>query len=226
MEMSFRKLLCGLVAIVVLGAIAAGVASANWEIEGKPFAEGQEQEVTYAIAAGNTYDLNSKVAGVNVTLTGTGFSCFGFCKVDQNGVIDDTFGKVKLTGGSVDEPKGCSVPAELVTNTLKGEIKMDPSGGEATFLKLAPESGETLVEIEFTGGTCALAGVKVPLKGTLTGRWNNTGVSAVEQPITFSAAEQTTGGGVLKLGKEAATFTTKVVTKLSGANAGKKWSVK
>lgn len=222
--MSLRKLAIGLMVTLAVAGVTATNASANWEIEGKALANGQSENITFE--AFEKFDLNSKVAGATLTLTGTSFTCFGICSVDQNGVIDDTFGIVRLGGVTVDNPTGCSAGTELTTNKLKGELIMDPEGGEVTFLKLVPETGEAFFTIKLSGATCALDGVEVPVKGSIAARFSNTGVSAVEQSLTFSAAEQTTGGGSLKVGKEAATLTGKAITKLSGSNAGKKWGGK
>jgi hypothetical protein len=214
----------GLMVTLCVAAATAGSASANWEIEGKALSNGQSEEITFE--AFEKFDLTTKVAGATLTLTGTSFICFGICSVDQNGVIDDTFGIVRLGGVTVDNPAGCSAGSELTTNKLKGELIMDPGGGEATFLKLVPETGEAFFTIKLSGATCALAGVEVPVKGSITGRLSNTGVSVLEQPITFGSTEQVTGGGSLKVGKEAATLTGKAIAKLSGANVGKKWGGK
>jgi hypothetical protein len=92
---------------------------------------------------------------------------------------------------------------------------MDPSGGEATFVSFAPASGSTLAEIPISGATCPLAGTTGKFKGSLTGRSNNTGVEVENQPLVFSAAEQTTGGGSATIGTEPATLTGTMIAKLT-----------
>jgi len=60
------------------------------------------------------------------------------------------------------------------------------------------------VTIKLTG--CAVEG-SYQLKGTLYGKnTNGTGVLAVRQGITFTGAINSSQGGTLTLGKEAATF--------------------
>jgi hypothetical protein len=214
-----RKLvLAAAVSAVALLAIA-GTASAKWAVEGKEFTEAQSETVT--LSATEKFDFNTKILGSNFTFTATTVTCSGTCTINQTGAVDVVMGKLSFSGVTVDAPTGCTITGPIITNALRGELIMDPSGGTATFLKLFPASGEVWYELVVSG--CAAAGV-YPFKGTLTGRTNNTGVAAVTQPITFSAAEQTTGGGAFKAGKEPSTISGKLAVTLSGANKGKTWS--
>jgi hypothetical protein len=221
--MKLKKLGLVLVAILALAAVVAGSAQANWEIEGKAFTEGQKEKVS--VEATETFTLKSKILGSEFVLTASKLSCKEGveCLIDQKGAVDHSSGVLSFSGLTVDKPAGCVVAGPINTLPLTDELIMDPSGGTATFDKFFPESGTTFVEIEVTG--CAAAG-KYPVTGTVTGLSNNTGVGAVSQPLTFSAANQTTGGGALKLGKEAAELSGKAVNKLAGANVGKVWSGK
>ena len=219
--MNYRKIGVAFTICMVLSLVSAGSAQANWEIEGKSFSSGQMEDVSIQSSEG--YDLDTTVVGLHLTITATGVHCTGTCTIDESGNVELVDGKLEFTGMTVDTPAGCTIPSTMTTRTLSAELIMDPGGGTATFLRWKPATGETIAEFEL-GGTCALAGTPLRIKGTITSRLNNTGVSAVEQPATFSFAEQTTGGGSLKAGKEVATLTGKLGIKLSGANAAKKWS--
>jgi hypothetical protein len=214
-----RRVALVLVGLAVGVLCIPGMASAKWAIEGKTFSELQSEDVN--IFATETFTINSKVLGTSFSLTARSVGCSGFCSIDQRGSVDHAEGKLTLSELTVDSPVGCKVNGPITSFGLTGELLMDPGGGSATFMKLFPEGGETLMEVVLTG--CAAAGT-YPVKGTITGRTNDTAVSAVTQPITFSAAEQTTGGGALKVGKEAATMSGKLRVQLSGLGAGKSWS--
>jgi hypothetical protein len=194
-------------------------ASANWAIEGKALSSGQKESV--AVSATGNFDFTTKVLGTTLTVTATSVTCSGTCTIDQAGTVELIEGNLSFGGMTIDTPSGCKIPSSITTNALTGELIMDPSGGTATFVKFRPTSGETIFSM--TISECAAAGT-YPLKGTFAGRMNNTGVSATSQPFTFNAAEQTTGGGALKVGVEAATMTGGLAMKLSGSNVGKGWS--
>jgi hypothetical protein len=186
--------------------------------------------------SGGPFTLSSSVLGAAITLNATEVECDEAggttCQIDETNAkkeltTDHSAGRLVFTGVTVTSPAKCTVHSvgaangTVTTEALTDEIIMDPSGGTATFDKFFPEEGETFVTLELTGAECTLAGVVAAVKGTVTGRTSNTGVAAVTQSITFNAAEQATGGGVLKLGKEAATLTGVANNKLSGPNAGK-----
>jgi hypothetical protein len=224
--MKLRKLGAAVLACMAVAAVFASAASANWEIEGKSQASGFTE--TVKIDGGHTI-LHGTVLGTTVELTSTSFECTAgvTCEIDQAGTVEHSSGQLTFTGVKVLQPSGCSVASELKTSPLTDELIMDPSGGTATFDKFFTDKnakGEEVPFIEITlTGSCAIAGTPFPVKGTVTARANNTGVSAVGQPLTFSAAEQTTGGGSLLLGKSPATLTGSATNTLSGINVGKPW---
>jgi hypothetical protein len=222
--MKLKKLMAAFVACLALAAVSATAAQAAWEVEGVGQASGFTE--TVSIAKSENFTLTGKFLGSEVVLTATGLSCAtgATCEITQEGTKDASSGKLTFSGVSVDKPAGCTAPETLTTESLVDELIMDPSGGTATFDKFIPKAGATAAFIEITlTGTCAIAGTPFPVKGTVTGLTENTKVSLVSQPVSFSAANQTTGGGSLLLGKEAATLAGKATNTLSGVNAGKKW---
>jgi hypothetical protein len=215
---SFMKKKIGLVLIacLALAAFSASASQAAWKIGSTELTNGQSETVS---VSGGEFTLSSKVLGAEFVLKATGLTCSGTCAIDQAGTVDHSSGKLAFTGVTVSKPTGCTVASTLTTNSLVDELIMD--GSTVTFDKFKPASGEVFIEIGVTG--CAAEGT-YPVKGTVTGRTSNTGVAAVSQALTFNAAEQTTGGGSLKLGKETATLVGSATNALSGPNFGASWS--
>jgi len=221
--MKAKKKMATIALALVLALAAAGVAKANWEIEGKSIVNGFSESVT--MAAEGTYDIAYVWSGHEYTLTATGMSCSS-CLINQSGTAEIFDGTFSFTGVTFDKPGGCSIPGgTITTKPLKGELIMDPEGGAATFIKFTPTVGETFMEFPVSGETCLAGGLKFIVKGSLAGRFSETGASAAAQPIAFSAAEEATAGASLKVG-EPMTITGKSLIKLSGANAGKSWEGK
>jgi hypothetical protein len=211
---------------MALAAALASSASANWEIEGKSQASGFTETVK---VAGGHFVLLGTFLGTTVRLTAASFECTAgkVCEISQTGTVDASSEQLTFTGVKVIEPSGCSAPTELTTNPLTDQLIMDSmAGSTATFAKFFTDRlegiEEPFIEITLTG-TCAIAGTPFPVKGTVTALTNNTGVSAVSQSLTFSAASQTTGGGSLILGKAQATIGGTASITLSGTNPGKSW---
>jgi hypothetical protein len=229
--MKLRKLGVALLACMAVAAVFASAASAAWEVEGKAQANGFTE--TVKVAATSNFTLVGTFLGTAVELEATGLECAKgvVCEITQNGATDASSGQLTFTGVKVVKPTGCSVATELTTNPLTDKLIMDKTAGSTStfdeFFTDKKKEGEKEVEVPFIEitltGTCAIAGTPFPVKGTVTGLTNNTGVSAVNQPLTFSAANQTTGGGSLVLGKGAATLTGSATNTLSGVNAGKPW---
>jgi hypothetical protein len=225
--MKLRSLSAALIAILAVGAAYATAASANWEIEKVAQANGFTETVT--VKEASNFTLEGTFLGATVVLTATGLQCTTGvkCEISQAGAVEASSGQLTFTGVTLDKPSGCVSPASLTTSPLTDELIMDPSGGEPTFDKFFTDKnakGEEVPFIEITlTGSCAIAGTPFPVKGTVTGRTENTKVSLKSQPIVFNAANQTTGGGSLVLGKNAATLSGSATNTLSGTNVGKEW---
>jgi hypothetical protein len=220
--MRIKKMLGVLIACVALAGIAASAAQAQWKIAGTPLGAGNHAAVT---VSGGPFKLESTVSKAPIVLKATSVECTSGveCGIDEL-TTDHSFGQLTFTGVTV-EPATCKVPGgSLTTAALTDQIIMDPSGGTATFDNFFPESGTTFLTVKLEGSECPFNGISAPVTGTVTGRTSNTGVAAVTQAIAFSAAEQTTGGGSLKLGTAVATLTGTANNALSGTNAGKTFS--
>lgn len=210
-----------LLAALVVAAFAASTSGAAvWEIGTTKFTNGQSESVT--TKAKTNFTLESKVAGTAVKLTATGVECVE-CSIDQIGTGESGqahgSGKFKFTGVSISEPAGCTVPSTITTNTITRTtliIKSTPT----TYTTLHTHEESPFFTLSVSG--CALAG-SYPVKGTLAGMTNATGVLAAEQPVAFSAANQKAIGASLTIGKEAATLTGEALVRLSGVNVGKEY---
>jgi hypothetical protein len=215
-HMRFKRIALAVIACLALTAVAASAAQAAvWKVAGTTLAANE----TISVQNSGNFSLESKVLGTAVKLKATGLECSGTCSL-LAGTANAT-GSLKYTGVSFETPSTCSVKGgSLTTVPLTASVIMDPSGGEATFVKFAPTSGTTFVEFGIEGATCPLAGNTVKVKGTVAGRSANTGVESVSQSLLFSAAEQTTGGGSLTLGSEPATLAGTAINKLIGAKVG------
>ena len=167
------------------------------------------------VEAAEKFTLESEILGAKFKLTATTLECEG-CTIANPGA--KSAGALSFSGLTVDEPIGCSVASPIKSDALVGEKIMDPNDSIATFDRFTPASGTTLFPLKITG--CAAAG-NYSFKGSIAGRTNNTGVTAVHEPILFSGAERATGGASLTLGAKAATFTGRALRYLSGANGGK-----
>jgi hypothetical protein len=214
--MRFRKIAMALVACLALTAFVANAAqAATWKVAGAGFTG--NKAITVSSPGGFT--LTSHVLGAEVVLNATGLECATSCNL-VGGTAEAT-GALKYTGVTFTTPSTCVVTGGSITTVaLKANVIMDATPpGEATFVSFAPVSGTTFAEIPISGATCPLAGNTVKVKGTATGRSKNTGVELAEQPLVFSAAEQTTGGGSLTLGTETATLAGTAINNLTGSTS-------
>jgi hypothetical protein len=196
--------------------------------------------------------FHSEILATKITVTATGVSCVA-CTITGGGVKSG--GRLKLTGLTVDlnnvaEPNcGIGAANEIETVLLKGEIIMDPTvaGSTAVFEKLEPAAGAFLFKLKPTGAQCPLNGEEPEVKGSLCGesvktfvpnvfaprKTSETGKKIgeagneedVEQTLLFGAAQQTTGGCELKLGKKEAQFTGAIDSALTGGSLGKSFGV-
>lgn len=215
-----------LFACAAVAAVSANVAQANWTV-------GEEGNVLKGSAAvevsGGPWTLESTLLGEPITLEAESLMCAEGveCTIDNEIGTNHSRGWLVFTGVTV-VGLPCTVhsPGQangtVKTEELTDELIMDPSNPAGpVFDKFFPQTGTTFVQIEFTGETCPLAGVVAPVKGTATGQASNaTGVLVVNQSLTFGAAQQTTGGGSLTLGKNAATLTGVANNRLIGAYEG------
>jgi hypothetical protein len=227
-QMSLKKLGVALLAVFVLGAIAANSAFAKEEFkettgqwytrtvkegeEGKPgnkLASGEENKITLNTeAVGEKQVLNTTVAGEPLEIEAKEVECSG-CFIDVTisplrATIDGilVFKKVKVL-----KPVGCSTTEKITSNLLSASLGMETVGTGAT-LKFVPKSGATFATVELTGGSCPIAGL-YKVTGTAFGKATNaTGVFALKQEVKVSKAIQESAGTAtsLKFGENAATI--------------------
>ena len=139
-----------------------------------------------------------------------------------------------FTGVPVSEPPHCKVPGgTFTTNPLQSQLLHDATNHNIVFKRFVPTgSNIATIRTESDGtGTCSVEGNQIP-RGAFCGGWENqTGVDAVNQPLTARLATEETIGNVedsceLILAGNPAHLTGTVNTELTGVNAGKEWGAK
>jgi hypothetical protein len=227
--MRLKKLGAALVAAAALGAIVASSASAAAMTEDVTWREGFEgttplgPKTTVKATQIETSTFATKVSGTEIVLHGTGVACVG-CKIENSGGTAVGSGAMKFTGVTVEKPAKCTTTETIETKALS--LQADWMGSftekigkieitEPTFfnyIKLVPTAGE-----EFGFATFSLTGAECPLKTTITPKGsvfvesvNSTGVQAAIQRVNSSGTINSTAGGSLHVGSEAATLTATV----------------
>jgi hypothetical protein len=232
--MSFKKLGMALLAVVVLGAIAANSAFAANEYKetggawytgaspGTKLAEGSTKTLT--TTAVGTQKLQTTVATSPLDITATGVECVS-CVIKNTGSTATIDGTLKFTSVTVSEPTGCSVEGGTVTTkALTAVLGMKNGSSTIATLKFSPESGTTFATVVLTGTSCPIAGTYKVTGSQFAEATNATGVFAASQEIKLSAAIQEQAGeaGSLKFGANAAVLT----GALKGSIGGTEWAGK
>jgi hypothetical protein len=230
--MSVRKLGgLGVVAMVV-GLVFAGYAYATPTTKVGGWITGSILEVgkseTAECSAGETFVLKTTIGGVPVKIQAKKLTCLEgkISEVENSGKMGEFSAKMEFTEATVLEPSGCSVRVGSVTGALgtiqtkplTGRIEME---GSTAYLHLSPTSGTVLATIYLEGGSCTAIQGSYNWRGTLYGRFNPTGFSTASQPVQFSPAIETAGGGEIHLGENIAEFTGQARIKLGSGGTFK-----
>jgi hypothetical protein len=228
------------VAALALAALGAGDAfaateavteEASWLNAAKArYAEGVGQAITCSNAGANientageksvNFQITTKVLATPVWLTATGIECVEMTITDVTAGTHMAVaaGKLKFTGVTVMEPAGCGINANLTTNALSGDLKMDKANATVSLLELKPTVGEVVVPFELTGALCPLAGVNSQIKGTFFALMTDaTGVPGAQQRFAFAKPEAEMG--TLHVGPEKAD----VFGELLAERGGESW---
>jgi hypothetical protein len=218
--MGLKKLGAVVVAVLAVGGLFASVALAQqWCVNGVKLASGSSLAATAKTTS--TIVLVSKLFGSSLKLTATGLEAKEG-KIVQTGSgtsgVSTLTGKLVFTGIIVDEPEGCKSPGTIETTALVGTARMGITEAtkENVYVKVVPKEGEVFTTFKIT--ECAAAG-SYQIKGSVFVKANNpTGTAAVTQGGTTSGAINSSQGGALTLGKEAATLDGTIdITLASGA---------
>jgi hypothetical protein len=235
--MKFRGLLYAMVALATVGAMGAAGASAEVVTKAGQWYTGAtaggvttlkgSQTITTEIAEhpeiGLKAEKKATIAGKPIRTLMSGFSCVE-CKIENKevtskaGSIAYGSGKLKFTGATVVEPKGCTmsseagVAGEILTRkvVIHGDWMDTAAGNEHVFLQFIPEAGATAAyaQIRLSAGECESIEGPYNITGTLFGEMkNNRGVMATSQQVVISPAVQATTGAALKLGGNSVTLT-------------------
>lgn len=222
--MHLKRMVLALCACLIVGAAIAGAAqAASWKVgaEKAPLAE-----ETVSIFGG-PWTLSSAPLGIEVIVTAEEVGCTPghSCRISGEGHSE---GGLTFTGATVDKPAGCTArtpgdPVGTITTVpLTDQLTMpDESDPTATYDKFFPQNGSTWFTLVFGGGTCPLAGLEIPIEGSLYGRANDTGAMAVNQPLVFNAAEEATAGSTLEEGGAPVALTGTAHSRLNGSNEGR-----
>jgi hypothetical protein len=209
-------------AALAISALASVTASAStWTVEGGSV----PQAVKATLKAGSTAKLEGTLLGQDFVLTATTLSSMapegeeGDATIYQEGAKAKAKGRLSFSGLTVDKPAGCTVTSPIVTKNLTGEVVKHTGSGNG-FVKFTPTTGAGTTFANITVKGCAVAGT-YPVKGTVYGEGNAWGTMAAEQPLNFTPAINTTLGGGLTLGTNAAKLTAEGVNHLvSGKKFG------
>jgi len=211
MRSVFRSVLVALVAVVALGAVSVASASAHeFYIEGKSMTElGLKEEAISGEGTKGTSTQLLSAAGIKVTCNSSAVS--GTIKAGGEGTARFT-----LTECSVETPSNCIVEEPVVFQTNSGLVETEGKLADSFMLPGSPPQ----VLLNFLGANCNIA-------GKWYGEGNVTGLVASEVENTTGELKFTAvSGSDLVMGGSATTFKTRTSVKLSGANAGRKWSAK
>jgi len=216
--MSVKRLGIALVASLALAAVFASSAFATatttksfWREAGTKLSSGTTKAVK--CSAAENFILKGTVAGAETEIKATTLECPSGDVIKQEGEQAIATGTLKFSGLTVLKPSGCKTNASITTKPLTAKTFME---GTTTYERFAPTEGEVFANVPLT--ECAAEGT-YPAKGNVFGQAGNpTGTEAVNQPLTFSGAINTTAGGALTLGTNAATISGKANNELgSGA---------
>jgi len=190
-----------LTACLVVAAFVANAAQAAWTVNGSELGSTAHKTVT---VSGGPWTLSGKVGKVEIELKAKKVGCATAegCTIDGSSFgTNHSTGALTYSEVTVSKPAGCT-SGNITTKPLFDEVIMGTNG--AAFDKFFPQTGTTFVEITL-GGTCAIAGIPIPVAGTATGEASlATGVASKTQTLTFGPSQQTNGGGSLTVSGNAA----------------------
>jgi len=215
--MSLKKLGVALLAVFVLGAIAANGAFAafeesggTWIVGGSKLAEGTHEAITTESVG--KLSLETEVGGSPLDITWAKTTCVS-CFIDNTaGTVATTMGVWSTTEVTVSQPAGgvCKVKGgEIKTKEMTTIVGMKSGSPTIDTVKFSPMEGTTFATVTIEGAECPAAFV-----GTfkLTGSQFAEGVSATgtfatSQNIKMNKEINASAGGELKFGEKPAIVT-------------------
>jgi hypothetical protein len=170
----------------------ASTTNGHWKVAGTQLTSGQTKELK--CSAAENFVLKVPLTGAEAEIKATALECPATDVIKQEGEHAIATGTLKFSGITLVKPAGCITGASITTKALTAKIYME---GATVYMLFEPTAGPTGTFMSFLLEGCAYEGL-YPLKGTLFAQSTNaTGVEAVNQPLTFSAAIQGTAGGSL-----------------------------
>jgi hypothetical protein len=232
--MSLKKFGVTMLALVVLGAIAASSAFAENEFKetggawytgaspGTKLAEGTSKTLTVA-PVGEKQTLETTVAGLPLDITAKKVACSGTCTIKNVGTKATIDGALVFSELTVSNPANCTTTSTITSKALTAILGMNTAGTKA-ILKFTPETGTTFAVVELLGASCPISGT-YKVTGSVFGEASNaTGVFGVTQQVNFSKTIQEAQGTAtsLKFGENSAILT----GALNGSIGGTEWAGK
>ncbi len=161
--------------------------------------------------------LTFSISEFPLTLEATGIECVEGSIFNGEGGLGAGEEQIVLTGVTVTGVPNCSVREEkFQTNSVELQLFMDSAEPTIAFEKFAPGEGlSNFGVLHIEGASCPIAGNR-PLSGYFFGEMaNQTGVSAVVQPLEFSSAVDETAESALVLAGNPAHLSGRVLTALN-----------
>lgn len=201
MNRSRRAAIPLVLAALVISALLASSASATtpqWIVEGKALETGATEQIAESTTVTETFSIKSAPAGISIKLECKKMTLPNSLIKGERTRVDSPFVMENCTfTGPAACSAGSTLKLESLTSTLEGTAG-------AFKLKFAPTSGSTVMTINITGASCALAG-SFPIKGTMSCNYPGVETEQKNHLLEFSL----TSGTELTHGSDKVTLTGK-----------------
>ena len=220
-----RSILLSLVAVMLVGAVAALAASAaiefKWKVGGAELKSGESKEFTVNNDS-KKFDAHLEVfGGVESLLLSTSVKVEPGAKI-IGGVPGTNEETVVFSGVTADLPANCAI----LQNGVAGTVKTTPIkteivegaiagvGNSEVDILFTPKTGTTFATFEYTGASCGLNGVVAPVTGSVLALALPQKTEVLRQNLVFEANTKeyhnragTFAKAKLELAREPATIT-------------------
>jgi hypothetical protein len=233
--MSYRKFAIALLAVVVVGAIAASSswAAGSFEESGSAAYIGPapgtkltgSKVLKTKLVSGALLQMETVIAGTPIKTEATGYSCIG-CTIENSGTNAVGKGKLEATGVHIVEPSNCEDGPTITSKQVRAVLGMKKGSSTIATIKFEPLEGTTFETAEIKGSSCPIAGLYKVTGAVYAEVVNFTGVFAVNQRLKITKAIQVEASGetsALKFGASPAYVTATAEGYLEGEQ---QWAAK
>jgi hypothetical protein len=209
--MGLKKLGAALFVVAAISAVLASSALAaatttdvKWYTGASPGTE-LTPSATIVIVAVGTGTFETTVVGTGISFSYTTIELIAGT-IENTGGVAVGSGQLKFGGVSVTKPAKCTTTSTITTKPLS--FTADWMIGSTNYWKFVPTAGEEsgFFSFELTGSECALKTTIVPKGSFFVQTVNATGTQATSQRVNSSGTINSTAGGNLHVGTEAATL--------------------